>query len=272
MVKKSVTLGLAGIAIAKGSVSAARVLKHPTDTAGRRIAPGGAEMAPKADQASAVERIPAGVGANGTGGGPGTSGSASTRWPNSGVAERSAQFKEIILPHLDAAYNLARFLTRDRDAAEDIVQEAFLRAFRAFDGFRGEDAKAWILAVTRNCFLTWAKSRKAEPVVPLQDDSADDAPARENPIEGFTEEDQDNPEKALIRRNEIEAVRALIEDLPHPFREVLVLRELEELSYQEIADLTETPIGTVMSRLARGRQMFAKAWHGLSQKKRAADE
>jgi RNA polymerase sigma factor (sigma-70 family) len=173
---------------------------------------------------------------------------------------RLARFRELILPHLDAAYNLARYLTRDPAAADDIVQEAFLRAFRSFDTYAGGDARAWILQITRNCFLTWAMSRQAQRLVPLDGEPAVEAGTAYNLAGLPAGIDQETPETELMRRADIEMVRALIEEIPQPFREVLVLREFEELSYQQIADLTGTPIGTVMSRLARARQLFAKAW------------
>ncbi|HEX3888644.1 MAG TPA: sigma-70 family RNA polymerase sigma factor [Phenylobacterium sp.] len=169
-------------------------------------------------------------------------------------AERARQFRELVLPHLDGAYNFARYLSRDPVAAEDIVQEAFLRAFRAFPTWRGGSPKAWLFAIVRNCFLTWAGGRGGEGRV-LVDEGALSA-AQANALANVADEGQDDPETALARRREAETVRAVIENLPEPFRETLVLRELEELSYKEIAALTATPIGTVMSRLARARQML----------------
>jgi RNA polymerase sigma-70 factor (ECF subfamily) len=150
----------------------------------------------------------------------------------------------LILPHLDAAYNLARFLSRDAAGADDIVQESFLRAFRAFEGYRGGDPKAWLLAIVRNCSLTWAKARRAEtgPEVPATEELADEA--------------AESPEGCLSRASEIEQVRRVIAGLPEPFRETLVLRELEDFSYRQIAQVLGVPLGTVMSRLARARQML----------------
>jgi RNA polymerase sigma-70 factor (ECF subfamily) len=171
-----------------------------------------------------------------------------------------ARFRELILPHLDAAYNLARYLTRDPATADDIVQDAFLRAYRRFDTYAGGDARAWVLQITRNCFLTWAKSRQAQRILPLDRESAAEAGTVYNLAGIPAGIDHDTPESELIRRADIEMVRTLIEELPQPFREVLVLREFDDLSYQQIADVTATPIGTVMSRLARARQLFAKAW------------
>jgi RNA polymerase sigma-70 factor (ECF subfamily) len=156
------------------------------------------------------------------------------------------RFEELLLPHLDAAYNLARFLTRDRTAADDIVQEAFLRAFRSFAGYRGGDAKAWLLAIVRNCSFNWTRANRADPA-----QSASDLPE-------VADDEQATPESVVTRTGEIEAVRAMIDRLPDPFRETLVLRELEDLSYKEVAEITGVPIGTVMSRLARGRRLLAE--------------
>jgi RNA polymerase sigma-70 factor (ECF subfamily) len=170
--------------------------------------------------------------------------------------DATRQFREIVLPHLDAAYNFARYLSRDPIAAEDIVQEAFLRAFRAFPTYRGGAPKAWLFAIVRNCFLTWAAGHSGadRPVV----DEGALSEAQSLALANVADPDQETPEAALLRRRDAEAVRAVIEDLPEPFRETLVLRELEELSYKEIAALTATPIGTVMSRLARARQMLGE--------------
>jgi RNA polymerase sigma factor (sigma-70 family) len=171
-------------------------------------------------------------------------------------AERTRQFRETILPHLDGAYNFARYLSHDATAAEDIVQEAFLRAFRAFGNFRGQAPKAWLFAIVRNCFLDWAAGRAGHDRV-LVDEGALSA-GQAQALANMADPDQDDPEVALLRRREAETVRAVVENLPEPFRETLVLRELEELSYKEIAALTAAPIGTVMSRLARARQMLSE--------------
>jgi RNA polymerase sigma-70 factor (ECF subfamily) len=172
------------------------------------------------------------------------------------------RFRELMLPHLDAAYNLARYLLRDPVAAEDVAQEAFLRAFRSFDGYRGGDPKAWILTIVRNCCHTWAKDSASDPTVPLQSVGAGHGDDPVDALDGGTGlvDPADSPETAAVRQNEIATMRELIEDLPLAFRETLVLREFEELSYQEIAETTGTPIGTVMSRLARARHQLAEAW------------
>jgi RNA polymerase sigma factor (sigma-70 family) len=171
-------------------------------------------------------------------------------------AERARQFRELVLPHLDGAYNFARYLTRDPVTAEDIVQEAFLRAFRAFPTYRGGAPKAWLFAIVRNCFLTWAGARSSSDRVMVDEGALSEAQSLA--LSNVADPDQDTPEVALIRRRDAQAVRAVIENLPEPFRETLVLREMEELSYKEIAALTLSPIGTVMSRLARARQMLCE--------------
>jgi RNA polymerase sigma-70 factor (ECF subfamily) len=176
--------------------------------------------------------------------------------PRAAEAERTRQFRETILPHLDGAYNFARYLSRDAVAAEDIVQEAFLRAFRAFGNFRGHAPKAWLFAIVRNCFLDWAAGRSGQGRVLVDEGALSEAQAQA--LANTADLDQDDPEVALLRRREAETVRAVVENLPEPFRETLVLRELEELSYKEIAALTAAPIGTVMSRLARARQMLSE--------------
>lgn len=162
-------------------------------------------------------------------------------------AAEAQRFRALVLPHLDAAYGFARYLTRDASQAEDIVQEAFLKAFRGFSGFRGGDPRAWLFAIVRTTFLSAARSRAAW--------------AEPEATEAIASED-DTPEDALLRQGEVAMVRGAIEALPEPFRETLVLRELEELSYRQIAEVTSAPIGTVMSRLARARQMLLAALSG----------
>jgi RNA polymerase sigma factor (sigma-70 family) len=157
------------------------------------------------------------------------------------------KFDNLILPHINAAYNLARFLSRDAAAADDIVQDAFLRAFRAFDGYRGGDPKAWLLAIVRNCSFNWTRANRAG------------AGAHACDPDELADVAQDTPESSLLRKSDIEEVRAMIEKLPGPFRETLVLRELEDLSYKQIAEITGVPVGTVMSRLARARQMLSSS-------------
>lgn len=168
----------------------------------------------------------------------------------------AARFDALILPHLDAAYNLARYLSRDADAAQDIVQDAVLRAWRSFADFRGASPRAWLLAIVRNCHATWRlKHRRTAHAVPLPQE---DGEAPDEAAALLT--DADTPESLLLRRSEADAVRALLEHLPEPLREALVLRELDELSYREIAEVTGVPVGTVMSRLSRARRLFADLW------------
>jgi len=157
----------------------------------------------------------------------------------------------VILQYLDGAYDLARYLTRDPDLSEDVVQDAILRAFRAFGQFRGASPRAWLFAIVRNCCRT-AQARGAAGLTLVLSDGAATEVADEQV------DPAPNPEEDLSRRSEIDRVRAAIEAMPEPFREAIVLRDLEELSYAEIAEVTAVPVGTVMSRLSRGRAMLAK--------------
>jgi len=157
------------------------------------------------------------------------------------------RFEDVALPHIDAAYNVARYLVRDATAADDVVQEAYLRALRGFANYRGGDAKAWLLAIVRNCAYTWLAAHRTDRA-----DATIDVEALGDPY-------AETPEQAAARASDANALRALIERLPEPYRETLVLRELEELSYKEIAQITGVPIGTVMSRLARARQWLIDA-------------
>jgi RNA polymerase sigma factor (sigma-70 family) len=165
------------------------------------------------------------------------------------------QFHALILPHLDGAYNLARYLTRDATLSEDAVQDAMLRAFRAFGQFRGGSARAWLFTIVRNCCRTAQAGKSGAMSLVIHESSlSEEAAARvsEHPDPGPT------PEDDVMRQADIGMVRAAIEAIPEPFREAIVLRELEDLSYAEIAEVTGVPIGTVMSRLARGRAMLPR--------------
>lgn len=177
-------------------------------------------------------------------------------------AEPAAVFDREILPLLDAAYSFARYLARDADGAHDIVQEAFLRAYRAHDAFQGQNARAWLFSIVRNCYRDWqlAKGRRLRHEVQTEETGT----GGDNDLTPEIPSEEDTPEAALIRRSEAEQVQAVLADLPAPLREVLVLRELEGLSYREIADVTELPIGTVMSRLSRARAAFGIAWQKLA--------
>ena len=174
---------------------------------------------------------------------------------NSLAAGHVERFRQIVLPHLDGAYNLARYLTRDPVLSEDLVQDAVLRAFRAFGQFRGGSPRAWLLAIVRNCCRT-AMSGGGGMVSLVVHESAlgEDAAAQlgEHPDPAPT------PEEEVFRKADVERVRAAVEAIPEPFREAVVLRDLEDLSYAEIAEVTGAPVGTVMSRLSRGRAMLAK--------------
>lgn len=165
------------------------------------------------------------------------------------------RFRELMLPHLDAAYNLARYLTNDASIAEDVVQEAFLRAFRSFETYRGGPPRAWLFAILRNCWRDRVGEQVRRERVVVSDAALSEAQAE---AVATVPADTDTPEESLARAREIDTVRGVIAALPEPFRETLVLREMEEMSYREIASMTGVPIGTVMSRLARAREMLAK--------------
>ena len=185
--------------------------------------------------------------------------------PSSGAAHVQ-RFNELILPHLDGAYNLARYLTRDAALSDDVVQDAVLRAFRAFGQYRGGSPRAWLFAIVRNCCRTaQARTGGAVSLVIHESSLSEEAAAQlgEHPDPGPTPEDE------VLRKADVELVRVAIEAIPEPFREAIVLREFEDLSYAEIAEVTGVPVGTVMSRLARGRLMLAKQ---LLPASRTADE
>lgn len=170
------------------------------------------------------------------------------------MADPSEQqrFETAVLPHLDAAYNLARWLTRSPDEAVDIVQEATLRAWRYFGGFRGGDARPWFLRIVRNAVLSARERHGGANVVPFSALEREDG---SSPLDDIAAPG-DDPEGALLCLEDRAVVDRLLDRLPATFREVLVLRELEELSYREIAEVVQAPIGTVMSRLARARQLL----------------
>ena len=167
--------------------------------------------------------------------------------------DQRRRFEAQVLPHLDAAHNLARWLARSPADADDIVQEAILRAYRGFDGFRGGDAKPWLLAILRNCFFTTLAQTRPQMHVPLPEENAsnDDAALMDQ---------SPDPEFAAIHADQSRKLDQIVTGLPQEFREVLVLREMEDLSYREIAQVTGAPIGTVMSRLARARALLKETW------------
>ncbi len=170
-------------------------------------------------------------------------------WSDGGKAER---FKALALPHLDELYTLARYLMRGASDADDAVQECYLRAFRHFETFRGGPIKPWLLAILRNvCHATYVGNSR------LVFSADRDADEQAKPI---WREDADTPEQAVLRRQDSDTMRRLIGELPAEFREVIVLREINDLSYRDIATVIEAPIGTVMSRLARARVLLRDAW------------
>ncbi|MGE5147998.1 MAG: sigma-70 family RNA polymerase sigma factor [Candidatus Eiseniibacteriota bacterium] len=172
---------------------------------------------------------------------------------------KQARFAREVLPHLDAAYNLARWLLRNATDAEDVAQEACLRAYRHFDAFRGGDAKPWLLAIVRNTSFTWLAQRKRDGATEPYDEAVPGAviDARSSFVEA-----PPTPEDELMRAAAREAVHRGLAALPLDYREVIVLRELEGLSYREIAAVVDIPIGTVMSRLSRGRSLLHQALAG----------
>jgi RNA polymerase sigma-70 factor, ECF subfamily len=167
--------------------------------------------------------------------------------------DKRGRFEAEVLPHLDAAYRFARWLSRSPGDAEDVVQEAMLRAFRGFDALRGSDVKAWLLAIVRNCHSTALKQQQRRAFVPLpdeQDEQDGHAMVATTP----------DPEASAMRGDEKRTLDQLLSALPEDHREVLVLRELEDMDYREIATVTNVPIGTVMSRLARARAALKARW------------
>ena len=151
------------------------------------------------------------------------------------------RFEQAVLPHLDAAYNLARWLTRNDADAADVVQEAFLRALKFFGGFRGGDARAWLLTIVRNACYTWLRRNRVDELATAFDEESHSG-------------ESDDPETILLEGADREMLRQALEALPVEFREVVILRELEGLSYKKIAGIADVPVGTVMSRLARARK------------------
>ena len=160
-------------------------------------------------------------------------------------SEERKRFEQLTLPHLDAAYNLARWLTGDEHAAEDVVQEAFFRAARFFASFRGGDGRTWLLAVIRRASFDWLRKRRGG------------AASFDENIHDRGDESM-NPESLMIRQDDTQLLRDALEELPPEFREIIVLRELEGLSYQQIAVVIDVPVGTVMSRLSRARRQLQR--------------
>ncbi len=171
-----------------------------------------------------------------------------------GDPEKARRFRDAALPHLDDVYTLARYLLRDGADAEDAVQECFLRALRHFDSYRGPAMKPWLFAILRNVCRAEFARRASSPTAPI-DDVPDDA--EQTPL---WHEAQETPEAQMLHRWESTTIGRLVAALAEPFRETLVLREIHDLSYREIADIVGAPVGTVMSRLARARAMLRSAW------------
>jgi len=165
---------------------------------------------------------------------------------------KAGRFREVVLVHLDAAYNLARWLSRSDTDAEDIVQDACLRALRSFDGFRGDSARPWLLAIVRNATYDWLRQNRKG----AQEEPYDEEFHGGLDTVSFAAADTPGPEAKLERAELRRQIDDALARLPVAFREVVVLRDIEDLSYREIADVAQIPIGTVMSRLARGRRLL----------------
>jgi RNA polymerase sigma-70 factor, ECF subfamily len=169
---------------------------------------------------------------------------------------RRSRFEAVVLPHLDAGYALARWLTRNEADAADVVQEACLRAFRYFDSYREGDAKSWLLKIVRRACYDWLERNRPPDTVPLEIESESERSADGSPGSAF------DADALLQNRSDLRRLDRLIEELPPPLREAIVLRELQELDYRQIAEVTGVPIGTVMSRLHRARAALRRAWEG----------
>ena len=165
--------------------------------------------------------------------------------------EANARFAEVVLPHLDDAYALARWLTGNRDDAQDVVQDGCLRAFRGIAGFTGGNARAWVLTIVRHTAYTWLRRNRSASLVMV-----DDLEAVERAHTDPADREKLTPETELIAKADAARLETAIADLPAPFKETLVLRDVQGLDYREIAQITEVPIGTVMSRLARARMQI----------------
>jgi RNA polymerase sigma-70 factor, ECF subfamily len=163
-----------------------------------------------------------------------------------------ARFEQVVLPHLGAAYNLARWITGNEHDAEDVVQESYLRALKFFDGFRGSNSRPWLLTIVRNTCFTWLRQNRFSELSTELDEK----------IHSLEKEPAD-PESMLLAAAQSEIVRRAIEELSPEFREVVILREMEGMSYKEIADIASIPVGTVMSRLARARSRLEGLLSGL---------
>lgn len=171
-----------------------------------------------------------------------------------------ARFEQCVLPHLDAAFNLARWLVGNSHDAQDLAQESCLRALKYFESFHGVDARAWLLTIVRNTSYTWLRQhRPTEISLPFDDELFDPTSAAHEALNEATSLSSSNPEMQLMQQADADCLREAIGQLPVEFREVMVLRELEELSYKQISAITGVPVGTVMSRLARARKRLQQA-------------
>jgi RNA polymerase sigma factor (sigma-70 family) len=171
--------------------------------------------------------------------------------------DRRRRFELVALPHLDAAHNLALWLAGNASDAEDVVQDAYLRAYRYFDSFQGGNFRVWLLAIVRNAFITWVKENRSERMMFVPDTPVAKNADKEETMWGSQPRD---PESLLLESIDSQALGRLMEHLPAEYREVLLLREVEDLAYKEIAEVTGVPIGTVMSRLSRARLSMRQRW------------
>ena len=185
---------------------------------------------------------------------------------------RTGRFEQTMVPHLDAAYNLARWLTRNDSDARDVVQDAYLRAFKYFDNFEGDNPSAWLLAIVRNAGFSWMRRNRPSEEVVGSDLLNEDAAGNAEPLlGGGSRQLATDPETLLIERRDRTRVNELVAKLPAEFREVIVLREIEDLSYKEIADIVGIPIGTVMSRLSRARKLLQVSGLPAAERSRSPD-
>jgi RNA polymerase sigma factor (sigma-70 family) len=168
--------------------------------------------------------------------------------------DRRRRFEAQVLPHLDAAYRFARWMARSPEGVDDVVQDAALRAYRGFDDLRDLDAKAWFMTIVRNCHFTARKQAQRHTLVPL--------PEEHDVLDGHAMVALGpDPENAAIRQDDERTLNGLIAALPDDYREILILREIEDMDYRQIAAVINAPLGTVMSRLARARAALRKRWH-----------